>query len=417
MLSQNSSRRLSAALFLGCCCGPVLAGTEPTALEQLGKRLFFDTQLSEPPGQACVSCHNPATGWTTPEDGTDASAAIHVGAIPERAGSRRPPMAAYASFSPPLHLDPEEDHFVGGNFWDGRATGWLLGHATAEQAQEPFLNPVEHNLPDAAEVVRRVCEGPTGEDLRAWFGNAVCHNPVDGYNAIAAAIAAFESSSELNAFTSKYDYYLRDPERYPLSEQEAFGLELFAREDKGNCAACHPHEPGPSGEPPLFTDFTYDNLGVGRNPDNPWYRMTSYNPDGEAWVDPGLGGFLKTVPRFADRAAENLGKYKVPSLRNGDKRPSAGFVKRFMHNGAQASLEEVVHFYNTRDVKPECANQQNPEPGQNCWPAPEVRANLNTEELGDLGLSADEEAAIVAFMRTLDDGWMPPEARDGTSDR
>jgi cytochrome c peroxidase len=123
------------------------------------------------------------------------------------------------------------------------------------------------------------------------------------------------------------------------------------------------------------------------------------------------------VPRFADRAAENLGKYKVPSLRNGDKRPSAGFVKRFMHNGAQASLEEVVHFYNTRDVKPECANQQNPEPGQNCWPAPEVRANLNTEELGDLGLSADEEAAIVAFMRTLDDGWMPPEARDGTSDR
>jgi cytochrome c peroxidase len=84
-------------------------------------------------------------------------------------------------------------------------------------------------------------------------------------------------------------------------------------------------------------------------------------------------------------------------------------VKRFMHNGAQASLEEVVHFYNTRDVKPVCSTLDDPQPAVNCWPAPEISANVNTEELGDLGLSAAEEAAIVAFLRTLDDGWTAPE--------
>ena len=43
----------------------------------------------------------------------------------------------------------------------------------------------------------------------------------------------------------------------------------------------------------------------------------------------------------------------------------------------------------------------------NCWPAPEVAANLNTAELGDLGLTKAEEDAIVAFLKTLDDGYMP----------
>lgn len=405
-----ASRRLAllATLMLGLPSSSLFAQTELNALEQLGKQLFFDTQLSQPPGQACASCHSQVTGWTSPQTGADPSAAVQEGAVAGRFGKRRPPMAAYASFSPVLYLDPEEDHFVGGNFWDGRATGWLLGHATAEQAQGPFLNPVEQNLPDPAAVVSRVCSGKNGDGLRTWFGETVCDNPVDGYNAIARAIAAYESSPEMNAFSSKYDFYLRDPKQYPLSEQEAWGLELYAREDKGNCAACHPHETGPNGEPPLFTDFTYDNLGVGRNPENPWYQATDRNPNGEQWLDPGLGGFLQTVPRFADRAADHLGKFKVPSLRNTDLRPADAFVKRFMHNGAQASIEEVVHFYNTRDLKPICEEIDEPQPGANCWPAPEMRANLNTEELGDLGLNAEEEAAIVAFLRTLNDGWTPP---------
>jgi cytochrome c peroxidase len=69
-------------------------------------------------------------------------------------------------------------------------------------------------------------------------------------------------------------------------------------------------------------------------------------------------------------------------------------VTAFSHNGFFKSLEEIVHFYNTRDVEP--------------WPAPEVPENVNTDELVDLGLTAEEEAAIVAFLKTLSDGHVRP---------
>jgi cytochrome c peroxidase len=98
---------------------------------------------------------------------------------------------------------------------------------------------------------------------------------------------------------------------------------------------------------------------------------------------------LETRPEWAHLAEENMGKHKVPTLRNVDKRPGQGFIKAYGHNGFFKSLEEIVHFYNTRDVED--------------WPPPEVAENVNTDELGNLGLDADEEAAIVAFMRTLSD--------------
>jgi len=389
------------------------AATAPLSAEdtpaELGRLLFFDATLSQPPGQSCAACHNPAVGWTGPDSLINATGAAYEGAVHGRFGNRKPPSAAYAAFSPSFHFDAEEDHFEGGNFWDGRATGWLLGSPTAEQAQGPFLNPVEQNLAGFDEVVDKVCSGAYGDRFRAFFGDGACVNKVNGYNAIAQALATFEASAEVNAFSSKYDYYLKDPKRFPLTEQEKLGLELFDREDKGNCAACHPSRPGPNGEPPLFTDFTYDNLGVARNPDNPWYEMDAFNPQGNAWVDEGLGGFLKTVPRFAGHATENLGKQKVPTLRNVDLRPGEDFIKAYMHNGAQKSLKEVVHFYNTRDIKPKCETIEEARPGKNCWPAPEVAQNVNTEELGNLGLTPEEEAAIVAFMKTLSDGWAPSD--------
>ena len=136
--------------------------------------------------------------------------------------------------------------------------------------------------------------------------------------------------------------------------------------------------------------------------------MDKFNAAGAAWVDEGLGGFLRTVPRFADRAEANLGKHKVPTVRNVDLRPDPDFVKAYMHNGALKTLKDVVHFYNTRDTKPVCSTVDDPQPGANCWPAPEVAANVNTEELGNLGLTEAEEWAIVAFMRALSDGWRPP---------
>lgn len=144
--------------------------------------------------------------------------------------------------------------------------------------------------------------------------------------------------------------------------------------------------------PPLFTDFTYDNLGTPENRDNPFYKMSKeWNPAGRDFVDKGLGGFLETTRKYKKFAKENYGKHKVPTLRNVDLRPSDNFVKVYMHNGVFKSLKEVVHFYNTRDKKE--AN----------WPAPEIKENINKDELGDLKLSPQEEDAIVAFMKTLSD--------------
>ena len=388
---------------------PFVTGAEEIQLsdvEQLGKLLFFDKNLSDPQGQSCAACHDPAAGWTGESSEINARESVYRGAQPERSGNRKPPSSAYATQSPVLHYDRKEDNFVGGNFWDGRATGWLLGNPAAEQAQGPFVNPVEQNIRDENTVVQKVCSSDYASLFRQTYGEDICRNTVNAYNAIGQALAAYENSREVNAFTSKYDYYLKNPRKYPLTKQELRGLRLYEDKKKGNCATCHPSRPDSQGRPPLFTDFTYDNLGIPRNPENSWYKMPKeFNPDGVNWVDAGLSGFLKTIPRYAQYAEKNLGKHKVPTLRNVDKRPHPDFAKAFGHNGYFKSLREIVHFYNVRDMLPHCSKQHNAKPGTNCWPEPEVSKNINTEELGNLRLTEEEEMAIVAFLKTLSDGW------------
>ena len=138
--------------------------------------------------------------------------------------------------------------------------------------------------------------------------------------------------------------------------------------------------------------------------------MTEFNPDGLGWIDYGLGGFLETRPDYVDLAPDFMGQHKVPTLRNVDRRPSPTDVKAFGHNGYFKSLEQIVHFYNTRDVKPTCPSRYTAAEAMaaDCWPAPEVAMNVNTAELGNLRLSPGDEAALVAFMRTLSDGYMTP---------
>jgi cytochrome c peroxidase len=84
-----------------------------------------------------------------------------------------------------------------------------------------------------------------------------------------------------------------------------------------------------------------------------------------------------------------------------------------MHNGYFRTLNGLVHFYNTRDVKVVCPGPlpEREALARNCWPAPEVSANMNTDELGNLGLSQAEERAIVAFMATLSDGYTTAAGR------
>lgn len=381
---------------LAACSGTALA-IELNPLESLGKKIFFDRGLSSPPGQACAACHAPQVGFTGPKPGINKRLAVYPGAIHRRFGNRKPPAAAYAGDSPPFSLDPATGLFSGGMFWDGRATGEVTGDPLADQAMGPFLNPVEQNMADMAAVCEEIAASSYAGLFEQVWGDGALDCGAAGveetYRNIARSIAAYERSAEVNPFSSKFDAYLEGKVR--LSREEEWGMELF--NGKAQCAACHPA--------PLFTDFTYDNLGVPRNPDNPFYRMdsvylddgTPINPLGEDWVDPGLGGFLATRPEYAALAAGNLGKHKVPTLRNVALAPGRGFTKAYMHNGVFKSLEEVVHFYNTRDVA--------------AWPPPEVAENVNVDELGDLGLTAREEKALVAFLATLSDGYTAPKRR------
>jgi cytochrome c peroxidase len=340
---------------------------------------------------------------------------VYEGSSPGRFGDRKPPSSAYATPSPILHfvIEKKKDPplFIGGNFWDGRATGERLGSPAAEQAQGPFLNPLEQALPAPTDVVSRICASSYNTLFTQVCGADACEltDVSSAYDCVGFAVAAYEGSRESNQFSSKYDAYLAGKAK--LSQLEKQGLSLFR--GKGKCAACHTVSPGPNGELPLFTDYTFDNLGIPRNPDNPFYLEESFNPLGYLWVDKGLGGYLASRAEYAAYADANLGKQKVPTLRNVDKwDPTLGpKVKAYGHNGYFKSLEQIVHFYNTRDVKPACADnftRVEEALAQGCWPQAEVPVNVNTAELGNLKLTAAQEAAIVAFMKTLSDGHFVP---------
>lgn len=409
----------------------------------LGKSIFFDASLSARKNQSCAFCHAPETGFTSPREDFNKGGSVVEGSIAGRFGNAKPPSATYMAPAPVLHhrIEDGETLVVGGAFWNGRATGKGLGNPIADQALGPFLNPLEMALPDAACVVARVCRPDDASaypvKLTDLWGDEVCRitlpadmdaqcaNPDatitldeetrervdDAFGKIGLAIAAYESSQEVNPYSSKYDMVLAG--KATFSDVEARGLELFR--EKGKCANCHVLDADPKGGPSVFTDFTYDNLGVPRNPDNPFYEADeAFNANGKDWVDVGLGATLAKDPLYAALAEANMGKVKVPTLRNVDMRPAPDFVKAFMHNGYFKSLKGVVNFYNTRDTKPRCNDPMTREADAmriGCWPEPEVKENLNTDEMGDLKLTDAEEDAIVAFMKTLTDGWQPPSSQ------
>jgi cytochrome c peroxidase len=398
-----------AILTIAASAGIVVAqDTGLTDRETLGKLIFFDQNLSYNGNQACAACHAPQTGWTGPTSVINVHGAVYEGSIAGLFGNRKPPSAAYATQSPILHVE-KDGTFVGGNFWDGRATGEFLGNPAADQALGPFLNPLEQALATPADVVEKVCSGGYSSLFRAVWGDAVCNldNVSMAYDAIGLSIAAYEASSEVNAFSSKYDATFTGKAK--LTKEEQRGYALFR--GKGMCHRCHTG----NGQQALFTDYTYDNLGLPRNPENPFYEELAFNPQGAAWVDEGLGGFLASRADYQSYAAANLGKHKVPTLRNvalasceAEPDNPDCIVKAYGHNGYFKSLKGIVHFYNTRDVKPTCPDPFTTEAEAltlGCWPAPEVAANVNMDELGDLGLTPAEEDAIVAFLMALSDGY------------
>lgn len=250
---------------------------------------------------------------------------------------------------------------------DGRAS------TLATQAEGPLFDHKEMNLGSKEELLLKIQSASYAKTFMQKFGEDIFEDADKAYEAVLACITAFEMSSELNPFNSKFDKYLAGKTR--LSDEESLGLQLFNDPKKGNCAACHPSTPDVVSGKILFTDFSYDNLGIPRNPANPFYaETTEFNPMGSNFADAGLGA--------TKRNAEFNGQFRVPGLRN------VALTAPYGHNGFFKTLEEVMEFYNSRDH------------GKF---APEFKEGVNTEELGDLGLTQAEMRAIIAFLNTLTD--------------
>lgn len=427
----------------------------------LGRALFRDKSLSNPPGLACISCHDPSTGYTFPESATNKAHGMAPGAMPGRFGNRKPPTVAYAPFLAKgiPHYDKDAIAWVGGLFWDGRAKDAFA------QVQFPFFNANEMNnqahrtgRPDL--IAKKLKAGPVAALFKQAYGPRVFDlTPEALFAKVSEAIVAYESSPEVSPFTSKYDAYLEG--KAELTPEELLGLRLTTGTLNGrpnglpfkksaHCMDCHGTSSDLRVGPDLWTNSCYANLGVPRNDASPYFTMIDrvanpdgFNAEGKAYIDLGLAGFIYPYYGWTPRKPHGpdplhlIGTFKAPTLRNVDKRPSPDFVKSYMHNGYFKSLKDVVHFYNARNqtsVPGELIDYTKPDPyaglkGKPLFPPPEymdpttlinptglsalrgapaVASNPmdpDAMQIGNLNLSERDENAIVAFLKCLTDGY------------
>ena len=182
-------------------------------IEQLGKDIFFDTTLSNPPGLSCAGCHSPAAGFTGPNSAINLAAGPVPGAVAGRSGFRKPQAVGYSAFSPSgPFFDAAQGFWSGGNFWDGRAP------TNASQALMPFIGPNEmantpvgpyppHAGGYSPAVVQKISQGSYAALFQQVFGAGVFQagKEAAAYAKATQAIAAYEASAEVVPFSSKYD--------------------------------------------------------------------------------------------------------------------------------------------------------------------------------------------------------------------
>lgn len=384
-------------IFAGCGAGGSSSdSTDSTAAAEsglspmaaLGEKIFSDVSLSASGRQSCGTCHDPQHGHAP----GNALPAQLGGPLMDLQGSRSTPGIGYLSFNTSFHFDAEGTP-TGGFFWDGRAASF------AAQAAEPFLNPVEMANGSRAEVIVRLERAAYAEEFRKLFGSDIFTRVDDAYDRMTLAIQQYEKEDvDFRPFTSKYDEFLRG--RVALGDQELRGLALFNSPTKGNCAACHPSGKGADSSFPLFTDFTYDTLGVPRNPE----LAQNADPD---FFDLGL-----CARPAGDMAARTdlCGTFKVPSLRN------VAVRKVFFHNGRFKTLKDTLSFYVQRDTDPQKWYPVGPDGKVKKFDdlPPQYHANVNTTEvpynrqLGDAPALSDAEIDdVIAFLNTLTDGYAP----------
>ncbi|CAN5870451.1 cytochrome c peroxidase [soil metagenome] len=403
----NSARNLSGKILLAfgllsllSACGggsggsgtnstgavPVATDVGLSAQAALGEKIFKDVSLSASGKMSCATCHDPANAHAP----SNALSVQLGGANLDVPGFRAVPSLRYLNLTPAFFFAADGTP-TGGFTHDGRA------QSLAQQAERPFLAPHEMANADKAEVIAKLQRAPYLLEFKNVFGSAIFDNVDSAFDRVQFALQQYQKEdSDFHPYDSKYDQFLAG--KASLNEAELRGLALFNNPAKGNCIGCHSSSKGADGATPLFTDFTYDNIGVPRNDAIP----ATADP---AYVDLGLCG-----PDRTDLAARTdlCGAFKVPTLRNVATR------KVFFHNGRFTSLRDAVSFYVRRDTNPE---EWYPRAADgtvlkfNDLPAAYVK-NVNTSEVPynrqpgmAAALSPAEVEDVVKFLGTLNDGY------------
>jgi len=323
------------------------SSSTPLSLQaQVGKKAFFDQNLSGGRNMSCASCHDPQYAYGPPN-----SLAVQLGSDASRSGTRAVPSLRYRESTPPYDDNAANPDGVtssspgGGFMWDGRAA------TMAAQVALPLLNPVEMNNSSKAAVVQAVRDGTYADLFRQAFGDGIFADTDGAFDAIGTAIQAFETEEiSFHPYTSKYDLYVHNKIGGTLTAAEERGLRIFNNANASNCSACHYGGVNFAGNQGLMTDFTYQALGAPRNdrsiPGNPDPIPANDDPN---YYDMGLCGPTRTDHQPAQPGTPDpyCGQFKVPVLRNVATRSV------FFHNGVFRSLLQVLHFYNTRDTNPE----------------------------------------------------------------
>jgi cytochrome c peroxidase len=396
-----------------------------SAMAKLGRDVFFDASLSSSGKMSCASCHSPDHGYGPPNDGP----VMLGGPDVTRPGMRAVPSLTYLERQPDFSIGPEkedEDENInlakqaeagkaavrvektatqteqsanivpqGGLFWDGRAD------TLQDQAAGPLLDPREMDGGSIDIIAEKLRRASYAKKFAMLFGPNVFKDARLLVAEATFAVGRYQiEEPSFHPYTSKYDYWLEGKAR--LSEAEMRGYRLFNDPNKANCAGCHTSQPSRDGRPPLFTDFQYEALGAPRN-------LALADTKDPNFFDLGICGPIR---RDITDQTQFCGMFKTPTLRNTSRR------RAFFHNGVFSTLQQVMDFYNFRDTNPEKvypATADGKVAKFNDIPA-QFHANVDVSDApfnrhpGDApAMTAQDEADIIAFLKTLNDGYKPEE--------
>lgn len=403
---------------------------QPAALSlsaQVGKKIFFDKNLSGSGSMSCATCHDPNYAYGPPN-----GLAVQFGGTDLlESGVRAVPSLRYKDFTPPYAdlLDNPDGISApgpGGGFtWDGQA------NTLAEQAQIPLLSSFEMENSSIGAVVTKLQTASYAVLFQQAFGSNAFADTNAAFNNALAALQAFQlEDTSFHPYSSKYDLYAGNKIGGTLTPAEIRGMDVFTDPNTGNCASCHYQGAGLNGSVALFTDFSYEAIGVPRNSSIPANGNASYDDMGIC--GPSRTDHLPSAPGAPDAFC---GMFKTPTLRNVATRSV------FFHNGVMHSLEQVIRWYNTRDTNPEIwyptvggtplatPNQNFPTYGLittqytggtvqkfNDLPASYVgnidpQMPLDGRAAGSpLPLTEQNIADLICFLNTLTDGYQPASA-------